>query len=584
MHILLNDTLIFYRKIRLAPILIFILQLTLNSKNSFAQSDTAQNETIKGIQPVLYNGIVLPAEWPPRNINALSDEPMEVPYLQNPPAVIPINIGRQLFVDDFLIEKTNLTREYHKAEKLENNPVFFPVTKNELDISEGYKAVTYLGHGGVFYDPKDKLFKMFYTAGWRGGLALAISKNLIEWERPNLGIVENNLLLPPGQLMAGGDNAVWLDLNATDSSQRYKLLTERWVDGTWNRNFKTRAEVASHTLHTSADGKIWSYGTPTTKASDYTSFFYNPFRDIWAFSIKQNNARGRVRYYSENKDFLAGANWSKAAFWTGADKLDKPDAMIGDTAQLYSLNAVAYESIMLGEFYIHLGPNNKIAEEGKFPKLTELKIGFSRDGFHWSRPDRNAFIGATRKEGDWDRAYLHGTNGVCLVMGDKLWFPYTGYSGIAPDGSRGMYTGASIGMATLRRDGFVSMQAGKTKGYLLTRPVIFSGKYLFVNVDCADGELQVEILDEHDKVIAPFSAKNCIAIKCDKTLQAINWKGNSDLSSLKGMSVKFRFSLVNGKFYSFWVSPDESGASNGYIGAGGPSYDGVIDDKGIKAY
>ncbi len=42
---------------------------------------------------------------------------MTVPYLQSPPSVIPIDVGRQLFVDDFLIEKTDLERTFHAAEK-----------------------------------------------------------------------------------------------------------------------------------------------------------------------------------------------------------------------------------------------------------------------------------------------------------------------------------------------------------------------------------------------------------------------------------------------------------------------------------
>ena len=50
----------------------------------------------------LYNGIRLPAPWPPR-LATLTNEPMAVPYLATP-AVIPIDLGRQLFVDNFLIE------------------------------------------------------------------------------------------------------------------------------------------------------------------------------------------------------------------------------------------------------------------------------------------------------------------------------------------------------------------------------------------------------------------------------------------------------------------------------------------------
>jgi hypothetical protein len=80
---------------------------------------------------VLYNGIVLPGVWPTDHLDPKSDEPMPVPYLSKPPKVIPIDVGRQLFVDDFLIESTDLKRVFHQAEKYEGNPVFKPETETE---------------------------------------------------------------------------------------------------------------------------------------------------------------------------------------------------------------------------------------------------------------------------------------------------------------------------------------------------------------------------------------------------------------------------------------------------------------------
>ena len=41
---------------------------------------------------VLYNGVRLPAAWPPAQ--QLTREPMAVPYLKSPPAVIPIDVPR----------------------------------------------------------------------------------------------------------------------------------------------------------------------------------------------------------------------------------------------------------------------------------------------------------------------------------------------------------------------------------------------------------------------------------------------------------------------------------------------------------
>jgi len=42
----------------------------------------------------LYNGIELPDQWPPK-YNELTRDPMPVPYLENPPAVVPIDVGLQ---------------------------------------------------------------------------------------------------------------------------------------------------------------------------------------------------------------------------------------------------------------------------------------------------------------------------------------------------------------------------------------------------------------------------------------------------------------------------------------------------------
>jgi hypothetical protein len=518
----------------------------------------------------LYNGIVLPEVWPPQHLVPGSAEPMPVPYAQHPPKVIPIDVGRQLFVDDFLIEKTTLKRTFHQAKKFEGNPVFKAETERELgpatEGEKGEEATTFTGQGGVFYDPAEKLFKMFYVAGWRGPLSLATSPDMKTWTRHGQLLPEGLRWTGPKLATGGSDNCVWLDLNDKSPAERIKYLT-CWL----HVPKEQRPDGFMHSLHVS-DGKTWSDAVPTSiAADDYCSFFFNPFREKWVFSIKKGTSRGRSRYYYESDEFLKGADWGKGVYWTCADKLDLPEPQgrypgAGERAQLYSLNAVAYESLMVGMHYIHRGPKNDICEKGKFPKLLDLELGFSRDGFHWDRPDRRGFIVGSRTEGSWDRAYLHSTAGVFVVLDDQLVFPYMGTSGIAPSGHRGMYTGGSIGLATLRRDGFASMNG---PGELTTRPVKFKGRHFFVNVD---GEVRVELLDEAGKLISSSKVASG-----DQTKYKIEWSDRSDLSDLVGRSVKFRFHLTNGSLYAFWVTPDEKGASNGYVGAGGPAFNGVRD-------
>ena len=138
-----------------------------------------------------------------------------------------------------------------------------------------------------------------------------------------------------------------------------------------------------------------------------------------------------------------------------------------------------------------------------------------------------------------------------------------------------LYTNAQY--ARIIRDGFASFDAGDEPGWLTTRPVTFSGSALFVNVWAPHGELRAEVLDSAGQVIAPFSLESCAPLATDATRVQVHWAGSPDLAALRGRSVRFRFRLANGALYAFWVSPDDRGHSNGYVGAGGPGFDGQRD-------
>ena len=52
---------------------------------------------------------------------------------------------------------------------------------------------------------------------------------------------------------------------------------------------------------------------------------------------------------------------------------------------------------------------------------------------------------------------------------------------------------------------------------------------------------------------------------------------------MSGKPVRFRFYLKKGSLYSFWVSPEESGASHGYVAGGGKGFIGPTDTVGRQA-
>ncbi len=528
----------------------------------------------------LYNGITLPERWPPER-KELAREPMRVPYLQEPPKIIPIDVGRQLFVDDFLIERTTLKRSYHVPEYHPANPILRP--DKPWEQQDAARAAAPFSDG-VFYDPKDKLFKMWYMGGYIASTCLATSRDGLHWDKPSFDVRPgtNEVLSHRDVEAASGgrhrdSSTVWLDQEDPDPQRRYKMFVTTPVPRRW-----------SLALRCSADGIHWSepVAVSATEVGDRTTVHYNPFRKKWVFGLRisQSNV-GRARAYFEHSDALAGIAQiaSGAVPWLCADRLDPhhPDPEYSDIEpQLYNHDAVGYESLMVGLFAIWQGPPNGVCAKLKIQKRNELLVGFSRDGFHWHRPDRQRFLPVNPTEGAWNWGNVQSAGGCFLIVKDKLYFYVSGRA----LGDRFWDGNCNTGLATMRRDGFASMDADENTGILTTRPVRFSGKCLFVNVNASIGVLQAEVLNLDGSILKPFSIDNCSAVRADTTLQQVTWKDSEDLSALAGQPVRFRFHLTNGSLYSFWVSPDKSGASYGYVAGGGPGFVGPRDTVGGRAY
>jgi hypothetical protein len=405
-----------------------------------------------------------------------------------------------------------------------------------------------------------------------------------------------NVVLHPESF---NSSTVWLDHRAANAKEKFKYFA--------SEDFHIEDDEIGwfYTYRSSADGVHWS--EPKERAriwGDRSTAFYNPFRDVWGLSQRTEDDMGRrTRSYIEGptvgdlmsevtyngpriegERMVLGEATGESVNWTGADKLDPrhTDPRFSEIApQLYNLDAAPYESLMLGQFSIWQGPSNDTCGELNLQKRNDILLGFSRDGFHWHRPSRERFISCTWDASSWRYGNVQSCAGGPLVVGDRLYFYFSGHA--KPRDGDAWDLDASTGLAILRRDGFASMDAGEEIGTLTTRPVTFRGKHLFVNVDCPDGELTVEILDEDGKAIEPFSLENCHLVSSDKTLAQVNWQQDNNLSALVGKPVQFRFHLKNGSLYAFWVSPDDSGASHGYVGAGGPGFTRPRDIVGRNA-
>jgi len=517
---------------------------------------------------VLYNGIRLASPWPPRRRFG-TDDPIRPPYLDDPPAVIPIDLGRQLFVDDFLIQATTLTRRFHQAVYHPDNPVLRPTTAWERfdPVADRTKTrsnpAAMVFSDGVFYDPAERLFKMWYMGGYGAGTCYVTSSDGITWTRPKLDVV-------PGTNVVFGQtrdsSTVWLDLADPDPAARYKMSI-------YNGNLGVLQ------LFISRDGIHWIQRAVSGPTGDRTTFFFNPFRKRWVFSLRDDVLTRRGRRYWEERHFL-DATWRKdePTLWVSSDSADPQREDYQRIPQLYNLDCVAYESVLLGLFTIWRG------EREDREKPNEVCVGFSRDGFYWDRTNRTALVPVSEHVGDWNWGNVQSAGGCCLIVGDELYFYVSGRQGVPGTSLPG---NCSTGLARLRRDGFASMEIDDAStrrvsgdlpaGTLVTRPVTFTGAHLFVNADMGQEGLRVQLETVDGIPIAPFTTAECIPATGNSTALAVRWQRARDLSAVAGSTVRFRFTMTGGRLYAFWVSRSPSGASGGYLAAGSPGRSGVLD-------
>lgn len=499
----------------------------------------------------LYNNIIMPEIYAP-------SYPNYVPYIMNPPRVIDISVGRQLFVDEFLIEETNLKPEYHMAKKYEGNPVLYPETSWEKEEN----AVACPKSGGVWYDEQDKKFKMWYEATWLKHMCYAESDDGINWIRPELDIAEgtNKILTYSGydkyNTFGGNVNylrpdstTVFIDYNCP-KDEKYKLF------------LRNPGGVMPGIVAVSGDGiHFRDFRLTPDYVEDRSTIFYNPFRKKWVYSIR-SGWNYRSRRYRECDNYLDGASWNENEIknWMCCDEFDTPNPYIGDKPQLYNVDCVGYESIMLGMFQIMYGPENDICEANGVPKITELMPMYSRDGYNYTRPCRDSIISASMYKGSWDRGYIQSVGGILIIHDDELWIYYTGFAGDerykhVPWVDNGIYMNGATGIAKLRRDGFVSMNG---TGSLLTRKLEMKGKTNFyVN---AKGRVFAEIISEDGNVIAKSNVFDGDSTKAELIFNGFN------INSLNNTVFRLRFN-VDGKLYSFGFT-DENGDFGGAHAAG----------------
>ena len=163
----------------------------------------------------------------------------------------------------------------------------------------------------------------------------------------------------------------------------------------------------------------------------------------------------------------------------------------------------------------------------------------------------------------WDAHYLRmaerDTVAGPVIAGDEIRFYYHGQYGGIP-GCRGLTLPkdnwqCALGVGVIRRDGFVSLDAGDEPGEVITRPLVFSGSgHLYVNAQIEQGgTMRAAVMEEDGTPIPGLEYETCAAVQGDSVRTSVTWSAGDSLASLKGRYVRFGFRFERARIYSFWV-------------------------------
>lgn len=465
---------------------------------------------------------------------------------------------RQLFLDDVLLESRHgLTRVVHQPVKL---PA--PIVVGD----QPWENWAIFPHGSpcVIWDVEDKIYKMWYQAysvvppqKERYIMCYATSVDGLTWQKPKLGLFdyagtrENNIVVM-GNTQWALTNVI-KDAHETDPKRRYKSLS--WDDGAIAVAF-------------SPDGIRWELytGNPVMRGTgdSHNILPYDDTLGKYVGYLRPGREQGegkRVIGYSTSDDFV---------HWSPIEVILRPDGLDPAGDQFYQMPVIRYEGNYLGFLWVyHNAPSwpwpRDIFDRRNLrgsEQTIDTQLTFSRDSKNFVRAGQRDTFLSVGAPGSWDEGMVDVS--TVIPHGDELWIYYSGSTAKhffedllnlrqEVEGRRWMI---GIGLAKLRRDGFLSLRAGSAEGFALTR--LFSvgaGRQLILNADAGGGQVEVEVVDEHLKPVPGYTRAEFQSIRVNGVSLPGRWEKNADLGALAGRAVRLRFYLRQADLFAFQLKP-----------------------------
>ena len=503
----------------------------------------------------------------------------------------PVSIGndKQLFFDDYCLEElAGVRRHLNRAKKHPANPL----------IASGDSDDFRYAYGNVLYDEQQKQFRMWYHRRTFWGHTFekkgdqldtnchATSKDGIHWEMSQLNIFKHDRVDVSDAVTMGKDAyigpTVFYTPDDPDPERRYRMLVYLGQELYEGMRARSTSFMAGYGVMFSPDGLHWKEYefNPVIQGSDMTSCFYDPVtQEYVAFPKACTTNQGSYRRcigVSTSKDFL---HWGTTDIILAADEIDDAraearlerfrDIILMDdpayySADMYGMAGMRCEGLRLGLIWLYDRSGECPAELGyNDDGVANLQLAYSRDpnpyGIWHREASREDFL-PCGEAGSYDAGFICMANTV-LEVGDELWFYYTGVD--RPHACESdqpashvclgddPFKGTSINLATLRRDGFISIDCHYTPGRLTTKLITFKGNELQINANAKSGMIAVEILDENGQTISGYGQQDCVPFSEDSIRGRIAWKSGSRLSALAGKPIRLVFHMKMARLYAF---------------------------------
>lgn len=443
---------------------------------------------------------------------------------------------RQLFIDDHLTaEKSGLDFNVHCPTKTDERLVVADRPWEDVMIGPYCTVIDDAGRYRMWYESYSKID----APKPLGVLCYAESDDGRIWHKPELGILPfkgstaNNIVFPPpGKKYHGG--TVFRDPTARPE-ERYKMVYAIESEGLFGA--------------CSPDGLHWSVcDVPPllrNQCDTQNVCFWDDRIEKYVAYVRANvpyrypNCTRTVGR-SETSDFL---RWPVLDVVLTHDEQDPADVDLYNSATVKYARARDVYLIVTSLFHHERD-------------MLEPQLAVSRDGIHWTRPERKPFI-PLGDQGAFDCAMIHTCVGQ-IIQNNSVSIFYRGIDRKHSQPYGQTRYGGVISRAVLRADGFVSLHAGSQEGWILTRPVIFDGSRLELNYRAGqDGGVSVELCDRAGNPLDGFRQDECETLSGDCVAARVSWQGRTDVTQLTGSPVRLRFRLKNADLYAFKFSAND---------------------------